>query len=847
VILILTALIALSHFNTKLPNLNDLQTKSQPEIVRMYSNACMDFLAGPGGEYDVTDVIDKALAATNLFQQKRVAEKIEYEQIEVLFKKICRKDPDPAALDSLAGEFPQAIQKFLELKKGLPSVDGIKTLKLPQSIELKASSGQTVAEIFEKNGRRKWISIKELPPYLPKAVVAVEDRRFFQHKGIDELGILRAALKTGGTGRPEGASTITQQVARNLYLNDSLSFERKIREIMLAGEIEARLSKQEILEIYLNLVYFGRTTWGIAKAAEAYFHKPAGKLNIIETTFLTGLIHGPNLYQTMNARTRERMNFVLAKLVEEKVIESESNLRDQIKNFAIPLEENTLPANYFKEFLLEELKARGSRGTQLEIQTTLNTDFQKSAQAALQEVLLKYENEDNWRGPIANISATVSEEMQVAQRLQDLRKLEEDKLTESLFSQNANPSTSAELKISPPWLFALARASTRVQIPVATWQLAVVLDDVITVGLMDGSIGKLSQASREWVRPIHFGDLVYVRKASVAGIYEIQQVPLVDGAVVAMDVQTGEVLAMVGGFSPSGSWNRAVRALRQPGSLVKPFTYMAALQFGYQPNYMISDEPISFSIPATRQVWAPRNFSDIANGPKPMRWALEQSYNVMAVRMMDKIGLTPIQILTRDFGLYSNPSNNYAFVLGSQEANLLSLVKSYAAIANGGFLVAPHAVKTPEAPVRKKIKSVDDITLFQIRYLMQGVLERGTGRALKSLSQFAAAKTGTTEDHKDAWFVGFTPNVVIGVFIGYDEPKTLGEQNTGGVIALPVFEKILKASFQFYKKQEPFPPPPPGVVFYPTDPMTGQVLTEPSKTSINEAYRASRVVKETSQ
>ncbi len=870
-ILLLTALIALSNFNPLFPSLKDLQTKPKSEIVEMYSHACNEMLnpmGGTTGGLDMITIFQKTLESANRLSPNQSSGKsLKMDLVSSVFKKICTPNPDPASLNEFDGELKLAEDKYVEIQEGLPNIGDLRNFKLSQSTSLLATDGSTIAEIYGKNGRRRWVSITELPKYVPLTFVAVEDRRFFEHKGVDELGILRAVIKNSSSqGRPEGASTITQQVARNIFLNDKLSLERKISEMLLAGQIETQMlfltgsptaAKYRILELYLNLIYFGRNSWGIYKASEAYFGKTPNKLTVAETAYLVGLVQGPNLYQVKNARTVERMNFVLNKMVDEKVIPATAEISRMVEAFKITRETRFINSNYIRDYLTDakgELATRQAKipDGQFTLQTTINSKFQKTAEAALEEGLIAYEvaaGKYTWQGPITNIMPGISKGIAEYNKNKQLRDLIDSKMEDSLFSVGADDETKPEKipnaveKELPPWFAAFIRGARQVSVPVDTWQVGVVLENLANVGLADGTSGRLSRASLTWAQPLSYGDLIYVTQSGKSE-YTIVQPPKINGGVIAMDVGTGDVLAMVGGFSyVLSKYNRAATAFRQPGSLVKPWTYMAALQLGYQPNLLLSNAPITFppSSPGG-QSWTPRNFeNENSGGPRPMRWALEQSYNSMTARLMGMIGLSPIRFLAKEFGLYNDPINVFPFILGAQETTLLSAVKAYSAIANQGYVVPPHVATLSAGEVlpRQKISGVDDITLFQIRYLLQGVVQSGTARSMASQAQFVAGKTGTTQDLKDAWFVGFTPNVAIGVFVGYDTPETLGGKFAAANVALPIFDKILKSSYTFYKKAQAFAPPPPGVVIAPTDRSTGEIQAVMSKNTVSEAYRQS--------
>jgi penicillin-binding protein 1A len=857
VILIFTLLMALSQFDGNLPKPVDFQTKTRGQIVQMYANTCLGFLSGAkdadGNKVDssvMAGMLQTILASTTTGNGGNYPNKVKLDQLLDIFKRVCRVDPDPSALNSYAADIDSAQAKYLELQQSLPKIGNLKNIKLSESTELRAKDGSIVGEVFDLKGRRKYVPISSLPPYVAQTFVEIEDHRFPAHHGVDEFGILRAAFKnSSGTGRPEGGSTITQQVARNLFLNDELSFERKIKEMMLAGQIEAQLSKNEILDIYINLIYFGRNSYGIYKASQSYFGKSPTQLSPVETAFLVGIVHGPNLYQAKSPKLVERMTFVLNRMRQEKLIPDDFDIKKATDEFELPKNLSSMQANYFRDYLKEDQGVDVS--SQAALQTTLNAKFQLTAERELQLGLVNFEKKTPgkriWNGPLANVSPGLLKDIEEEKQNKIYKELAksaaQDNFLGAIESEKKVKGVTPKTKEMPAWFFTLTRTSARFPVPVDTWEIAIVLDNS-TVGLPTGKTVKISSQSLAWTRsnPLRQGDLVYVSQNLKSKSYEIEQVPRVNGAVVAMDAQTGEILAMAGGFSYAGI-NRATKALRQPGSLVKPFTYMTALRLGYQPNFPLSGSSITFPKNGPGgHPWTPRNYESGDMGTKPMRFGLEHSINTMTARLMSMINLAPIRTLTKEFGLYDNPIKYYPFILGAQETTLLNVVRSYAGIANNGYLVQPHGVISGNfAP--SKIKGIDDITLFQTRYLMQGVLQHGTAARIADLAPFVAGKTGTTNEMSNAWFVGFTPKVVIGVYVGYDKTESLGSGSDGARVALPIFENVMRESFKFYSAPQEFPAAPPGVVFQPTNVNTGEIQAAMSADSILEAYRESAIKK----
>ncbi len=873
-------MLVLSSFNPLLPKPQDYKTATNAQLVEAYSHACLQILSQP--EFKNLDL--------SLFLQKMKAPAVDVKPVSgslhgerldrinpvlliAFYQKVCRSKPDPTALDNYSPDIAKAETLYDDIVKSLPPVGNLHTLKLPQAVDILSTDNQRVGDLYEPQGRRHSISLSDMPPALPKTLVAVEDRRFYQHNGIDQIGILRAFFKGAAGGHLEGASTITQQLARDLFLNDQISYRRKLSEMLLAGEIEHQLTKDQILNLYLNTVYFGRGSWGIEKAAETYFGKQAAALSPIEIAYLVGIVKGPNLYQYPDSRTQDRVQFVLDRMYSERIIPQpiQVNVREDLKFLSYGVARNANHAAYFRDFITQALGAAGVKAALQSgnpIKTTLVDSIQSMAESALQTGLENYEKQagqTDWRGPLVNISQALVRAYAVYEKSQQLAKIEEKKSSESLWgasvsaapASSAAPNTQPQAPVAPDvatefWLRPLRQTIADYPAALPTWQVGVVLNQpMLHVGLADGSIVALDRASREWAKPLRYGDIVYISPIDKSTDWQIVQPPEVNGAVIVMDATSGKILAMVGGYSHVlSSWNRTI-ADRQPGSLVKPFTYMAALQAGYQPNFLLSDGPFIFpAVARGGHRWMPHNDTSTNEGQKTMRWAFEQSRNTMTADLMSDIGLNPIRTLSVVFGVYSHPQFNYPFILGDQDTNLLSLCRAYAGI-DTGYLSPIEFLETPpgdtpsragEIITRQPVQGLDAITLFQMRYLMQGVVERGTAAAsMHDLAPYVAGKTGTTEHSNDAWFIGFTPSLVVGVHVGYDRPRPLGHNAFGGTIAGPIAHQIFTQIFQSYEKPVPFPPAPAGVMFLPTNELTGQLQSQPGPDVVNEAYRSSRV------
>ena len=859
-------MLVLAGFNPLLPKPQDYSTKPRAYIVRAYSRACLQLFRDPRIKQLnlsalLQDLKFPAMGASSDFQSKRINPLLLVE----LYQKVCRPNPDLTALDPYSADINAAENLYASIVKSLPSIGNLHEIKLPQAIDILSADHKKIGDLHEPQGRRHSIALSQMPPALIKTLVAVEDRRFYKHHGVDQIGILRAIMKGFTGGHLEGASTITQQLARNLFLSDKISYRRKLSEMLLAGEIEKQLTKKQILQLYLNLIYWGRDSWGIEEAAETYFGKPVKDLNSIEIAFLVAIIKGPNLYQYPDARTQDRVQFVLDRMYRAKIIPTriQVNVRRDLHILPYSVARQSNHAAYFRDYIADNI---GQVGVETAIrngrplQTTLVDSIQTIAEKALRTGLVNYEKaagRNGWRGPIVNISPMLEKSRAAYERAHMLQKIAAQKTSQSLWSASAANSAPPKAAKAPTktnyyWLDLLRATVANYPPALTTWQVGVVLNQpMLHVGLADGSIVSLDRISREWAHPLRYGDLVYVAPMANSNRWKIVQAPQVNGGVLVLNAKTGQVLAMVGGYSHIlSSWNRTL-AERQPGSLVKPFTYMAALQAGYQPNFLLSDGPFIFpAVAKGGHRWMPHNDDTKNVGERTMRWAFEQSRNTMTADLMSDIGMNPIRALSKEFGVYSHPDVNYPFILGAQSANILSLCQAYAGIDSGFLsqirsLLAPPGANPDQAGEiieRDPIQGVDPITLFQMRYLMQGVVERGTAAAaMHDLAPYVAGKTGTTEDSRDAWFIGFSPQVVVGVYVGYDEPKPLGYDAYGGTVAAPIAHEIFSQLFQSYGKPQPFPPPPPGVTFLATNELTGQIEPHLGDNIVVEAYRSSEV------
>ena len=686
----------------------------------------------------------------------------------------------------------------------LPDYKILANYKPPVSSRVHSGEGQLIAEYALQ--KRLFIPYDSIPDKVIYSFLSAEDKNFFSHPGIDAKSITRAIIKNlknyFSEKRLEGASTITQQVAKNFLLTSEVSFKRKIKEAILAFRIERAYSKERIMELYLNQIYLGIGTYGVAAASLEYFDKSVNDLSYEEAALLAALPRAPSKYNPFKSieRAKARRNIVLKNLYDNSYIDSIEY--KELKNKEIKTKKRKIElleeANFYSEevrriisdsYGFDDLYKGG-----LSIRTPLNSNYQIEALKALREGLEEYDRRHGWRGPITNIDT--------AEWQNNIQQLTPDK------SLN--------------------------------WKLAKVIDVnklTLKIEIEDKEIGFIDFANINWTRKKSFedflklNDIIYVSKIK-KNKWNLKQLPKINGAIVVMDPYTGRVLAMVGGFSfKLSEFNRATQAKRQPGSAFKPIVYAAALENGFTPSTLIFDAPFVMDQGVGLKTWKPENYGKKFYGPSTLRTGLEKSRNLMTVRVAQKVGFDQISKITKDFGIYDAIPELLSVSLGAAETTLIQLTNAYCTFVNGGKKVIPIFIdriqdrrgKTifnadkrkcigckeisyleDEIPIiqdnRKQIISSE--TAYQITSMLEGVIKRGTGRKLKNLNLTLAGKTGTTNKNMDAWFLGFTSKLVVGVYVGFDEPKTLGRYETGAKAALPVFEKFIK---KVVKKKDALP------------------------------------------
>jgi len=715
----------------------------------------------------------------------------------------------------------------------LPSYSKIAQYKPELSSRLYSSDGFLLKSYHREE--RIFIPIERIPKKIISAFLSSEDKKFYSHSGIDSIAIIRAAISniiaTFNNQKLIGASTITQQVIKNLLLSNEVSFDRKIKEILLSIRVENILSKNQILELYLNDIYLGFRSYGIAAASLNYFNKSINELDLSEIAFLASLPKAPNNYNPKKnyVKAIERRNWVIDRMYENGFISYE-DLRFKDKPIKIYERENKsfVGADYFYEEIRKKLFLNYGTETLysegLIIKTSLNTNLQQLAEQSLINGLIQYDKKQGWRGAIGNLN-------------------EYNQKFEEAIKKIINPFPNK-------WILTKIEKVGSAKLFLSNIKLENIVID-------------LKLQSNKWLINKKFkkNDLLFIENYNSS--YVIRQIPEVNGAIIVIDPFSGDILAMSGGFSFNLSqFNRSTQAKRQPGSAFKPFVYISALKSGYTPSTLILDAPYVIDQGPGLPKWKPANYSDEFYGLTTMRTGIEKSRNLMTIRLANKIGIDTILSSAKDFKIEKYLDKNMSMSLGSGLVTLIDLTNAYGIIANGGKEIKPNIVKSIYSRDGKKIldnsnklcnncklemvsinselpninntakEIIDPKISYQITSMMEGVIQRGTAKSLKELKFPLAGKTGTTNDNKDAWFVGYSPDLVVGVFVGHDTPKNLGYKQTGSSVAVPIFKDFIKKS-NTNKNNTPFRVPS-GMSFVTINNKTG--LPSGNKDSILEAF-----------
>ena len=719
---------------------------------------------------------------------------------------------------------------FSYFGQDLPAYSQLKDYKPPIVTRLYAGDGRLLAEFAQE--KRIFMPIESIPDLVKNAFISAEDKNFYEHEGVDIFAIVRAVVtnlkNVGSDRRPVGASTITQQVAKNFLLTNEVSYERKVKEAILAYRMEKAMSKDHLLELYLNEIFLGARAYGVAAAALQYFNKSLDELTIAEAAYLAGLPKAPNNYHPVknyDAALAQRNKMIGRLLANDYITQAQADLA-KLAPLEISLrdEEKRVKAPFFAEEVRRSLARTYGEdslyGGGLAVRTTIDPKLQKIAEQAMRDGLVSYDRRHGYRGPVAHFENMAD----WAKKLDDI----------------ATPQGLIE-----------------------GWRLAFVLEtsaNSAKLGFEDKSKGTLALEHAKWARKclgecyargpqitgvnqvVKPGDVVMVSTvADKKDNYELQQVPLIEGGLIAMDPHTGRILAMQGGWSYRygvSEFNRAVQAKRQPGSAFKPFVYLAALDKGFTPATLVLDAPFAIE-DRPGHFWSPTNYSNKYYGPTPIRVGVEKSKNLMTVRLADFLGMDIISAYANRFGIMDDMPPHLSMALGAGETTLLKLTAAYAVLVNGGKKIEPTFVdriqdrrgetifrhdarpcqdcgslvkwqgqETPEL-VDNREQVTDSRTAYQMVSILQGVVQRGTGARIASLGRPLAGKTGTTNESKDTWFIGFSPDLVVGVFAGFDDPRSLGKRETGSSIAVPIFKDFMAQAL----KDEPILPfrVPPGI------------------------------------
>jgi penicillin-binding protein 1A len=675
---------------------------------------------------------------------------------------------------------------YIAIAKGVPPISELKKYRFIEGTKVYADDDTLIGEFKIEKGI--YVPLKDIPPHLKNAVVATEDSRFWKHKGIDYLGIGRALIKDIlSASLKEGGSTITQQLAKIMFLSSEKTIQRKIKEAQLAIKLEKELSKEEILELYLNKVYFGHGAYGVEMASRLYFGKPVNRITLAESAILAGLIKAPNTYSPYNnlVKAKERQETVLKRMEEEGFIKpSEAEKAKKEPIFLSSFNTNTDSYNYFLEYIRDILEQKYGiemiyKGN-LRVYTTLNKKAQLSAQKALQEGLREVDKRKGWRGPLGN-KADIKDDLQTPKT--------------SFHPFVGDISTGIVLSVGPKEATIKARGLTgKLMLADAIWASTVI----------DKNSGKIKTIKNLKLTDIlRKGDIIQVKFKNISGnniLFSLEQEPEIEGAVVIMEPETGFIKALVGGNNFNKSpFNRAVYAKRQPGSAFKPVIYAAALEHGFTPATVINDEPVSYP-GVNGQPWTPENYDHKYYGPTTLRTALAFSRNIVTVKLLDSVGIDKVISFAKKIGINSEIPRELTIALGSVTMTPLELATVYSTFANGGIKIEPIAIRyitdskgtVLESNEPEGDEVVSPETSFLITSMMKDVISYGTGMRA-NIGRPAAGKTGTSNDYKDAWFVGYTPQLVGCVWIGFDDMrKSLGAGEVGGRVAAPIWSRFMR-------------------------------------------------------
>ena len=678
----------------------------------------------------------------------------------------------------------------------LPDYKFLQNYKPPISSKLYSNDGQLLSEFSSE--KRIFVPYNSIPTLVVNSFLSAEDKNFFKHPGVDAKGVLRAVINNISniiaSRRLEGASTITQQVAKNFLLSNEVSIDRKLKEAILAFRIERVLTKERILELYLNQIYLGEGSYGIASASLQYFDKPINELNYSEAALLAALPKAPSRYNPYKNTelAKFRRNLVLKNLFDNNYINDEDYkkfTKDKIslkKRKTVYLENSNYYIEDIRKLIVDKYGFEKVYKQGFTINTPLNLNLQEKATKSLRTGLIEFDKKKGWRGPLLN------------------------KKINSKWSNNLD---KYKLEASIGWKLSIIKKINRFSVEIET-------EDKVN--------GVIEFPSINWTKKnfedlFEVGDIIYTENIK-DNKFDLRQLPKVNGAIIVMDPYTGRILALSGGFSFKNSeFNRATQALRQPGSAFKPFVYALALENGYTPASLILDAPIVFDQGEDLKLWKPENYGKKFYGPSTLRTGVEKSRNLMTVRIAQNLGIKKIAQFAKDLNIYKNPEELLSLSLGSSETTLLKLTSAYCSFVNGGKLIDAKFIdriqdsegNTIFNSENRECEGCDQIsyisnnipkiknnfkqimskeTAYQMTSILEGTVKRGTAKGLRDLNLDLGGKTGTTNKNTDTWFIGFSSNYVIGVYVGYDEPSSLGKYETGARTAMPIFKSFVKNS-----------------------------------------------------
>ena len=728
----------------------------------------------------------------------------------------------------------------------LPDYNQLKNYKPSIMTRVHNSSGELVKEY--SNEYRVFIPIDAVPAIVKSAFVSAEDKNFYTHIGVDPLGITRAFINNlkniNSNKRPQGASTITQQVAKNFLLTDELSLTRKIKEAILAIKIETAFSKDKILELYLNQIYLGSGTYGVASASNRYFKKSLQEITIEEAAYLAALPKAPSNYHPVRnyKNATIRRNWVLGRMYSNNYISEDDWKASIVKELKTSIDKPN--KKYSSDYYSEEVKRKivdifgeyELYNGGLSIRTSLDSDLQLLTTTSLQQGLMDYDKRHGYRGPLDNI-------------------------------EDSNWHQLVLEKFKKPSIFRLGRVK---KVSSKTISLENNNQEIFSINLDDNTwLRKYINNNYVGKKISNFNDILKINDVILFSIdnnenYIIEQTPKINGAVIVMEPYTGRVLAMTGGFDfRLSSFNRAVQAKRQPGSAFKPFVYLAALENGFQPNTMILDAPFVIDQGEKLGKWKPENYGKKFYGPSPLRKGIENSRNLMTIRIAQYLGMDKISEISVRAGVVDEMPKILSMSLGAGETSLINLTRAYASFVNGGNRVNPifidriqdrrgiNIYKAELGKCKNCLDSFSDLNLmpllendkenifsaphaFQITSMLKGAVDRGTGRKTKFKDIEIAGKTGTTNNNTDAWFIGYTSDLIIGIYTGFDKPVSLGKKETGSSVAVPIFKNIIEEYLKT-NKSLPFRVPS-GIELIKTDLDTGKIITSNDNNTIYEAF-----------